>query len=172
MNLRQQFFWKILLGLSGVIILLSSFNLYSKYFGFDNSENISFIKKQKEYKKEYIGSTNMLEKRADYISRNQENREHSQPNFMAIRTLGITNHVRAGIKTNTNSWDSKDPIYRGTISTTCIIEYRDAKNHEYNIGEKIEGTEMIVESCDEVKLAVKINGEQQIFYKLEEEKND
>ena len=31
MNLRQQFFWKLLIGLSAFIILVSLYNSYSKY---------------------------------------------------------------------------------------------------------------------------------------------
>ena len=44
MNLRQQFFWKVLLGLSAIIILFSLFQSYSKY-----SEYRTY---RKEYEKE------------------------------------------------------------------------------------------------------------------------
>ena len=44
MNLRQQFFWKVLLGLSTIIILFSLFRSYSKY-----SEYRTY---RKEYEKE------------------------------------------------------------------------------------------------------------------------
>ena len=44
MNLRQQFFWKVLIGLSTVIILFSIYNSYFKY-----SELVEY---QLEYKRE------------------------------------------------------------------------------------------------------------------------
>ena len=67
MNLRQQFFWKVLIGLSMAIIIFSIYNSYSKY-----SE---FLEYQTEYKKESEVTDNKnMERKTNFISDNQNKR--------------------------------------------------------------------------------------------------
>lgn len=140
MNLRQQFFWKILLGISVILSLLliySSYNKFSKY---------------REYKLAYEKETQVvgnkiMEQKTDSIASFQLKRLNFIPNLSAISQKSITNHIRAGIKLNSKAnWGSKDPVYKGAISKYCLIEYRDASKEKYQVGEKIEGTEMIIKS--------------------------
>ena len=140
MNLRQQFFWKILLGLSLMVALLSVYRSYNKFSEF------------REYKLAYEKETQVvgnkkMEEKTDSIASFQLKRLNFIPNLSAVSQKSITNHIRAGIKINNKSnWGSKDPVYKGAISKYCLIEYRDASKEKYQIGEKIEGTEMIIKS--------------------------
>ena len=140
MNLRQQFFWKILLGLSVMVSLLSIYRSYNKF------------SKYREYKLAYekevqVVGNKIMEEKTDSIASFQLKRLNFIPNLSAVSQKSITNHIRAGIKINNKSnWGSKDPVYKGAISKYCLIEYRDASKEKYQIGEKIEGTEMLIKS--------------------------
>ena len=96
MNLRQHFFWKVLIGSSTLIILFSIFGAYSKY-----SE---FRIYQLEYKKESeVKDNKKMEEKTDFISENQNERINFNPNLVSIIEKTITGHTRAGIKTDSKS---------------------------------------------------------------------
>ena len=77
MNLRQQFFWKVLIGLSIVMIVFSLYNSYLKY-----SE---FTKYQTEYKKESeVTDNKVMERKTDFISDNQKTRIDYEPDLISI----------------------------------------------------------------------------------------
>jgi len=144
MNLRQQFFWKILLGLSVIVALLSIYRSYNKFSEY------------REYKLAYEKETQVvgnkiMEQKTDSIASFQLKRLNFIPNLSAVSQKSITNHIRAGIKLNSKTnWGSKDPVYKGYGGQGyCLIGYRDVENETYKVGEKIEGTEMIIKSCDE-----------------------
>jgi len=77
MNLRQQFFWKVLIGLSIIMILFSIFNSYSKY-----SELGEY---QLEYKKESeVKDNKNMERKTNFISKNQNERIDFKPDLVSV----------------------------------------------------------------------------------------
>ena len=140
MNLRQQFFWKVLIGLSTVMILFSLYNSYSKY---------SELKKyQLEYKKEAeVKDNKNMEEKTNFISNNQNERISFNPDMVTIVEKTVTGHTRAGIKTDSKTdWESNEPIFRGVTNNRAMIDYRTSKGNFYKKGEKIKDTEMIIKS--------------------------
>ena len=164
MNLRQQFFWKILLGLSVVVILFSAFRSYSKY-----SEYIEY---RKEYEKESeVQDNKIMENKTNFISDNQQQRIKLFPDYIAIDEKLITNHVRAGIKSTSKSdWESNDPIYRGMTNGRAMIDYRDDKGNFYKEGQKIYDTDMIVDYIDKDSVIINYPKGKRVFY-IESYKN-
>ena len=158
MNLRQQFFWKLLLGLSIIVLLVSVYNSYFKYA------------KYHEYKLEYdkeseVKGNKKMEERTNFISKNQANRINLNPNLVAIDEKSITKHGRAGIKTNSKlDWDSGDPIYRGMTMGRAMIDYRNLKGKYYKQNDQIEGTKMIIKSFSKDSVIVQIEKEERVFY--------
>ena len=84
MNLRQQFFWKVLLGLSTILILLSSYRIYNKYSEFRGYKT--------EYEKETEVKDNQdIKNKTDFISSEQTARIHLSPDYALIREKSVTN---------------------------------------------------------------------------------
>ena len=157
MNLRQQFFWKVLLGLSTIIILFSLFRSYSKY-----SEYRTY---RKEYEKEAeVKGNEMMERKTNFISENQSKRIELYPNFRAMEDKVITNHKNAGITTNAKTDYSNDPIYKGMTNGRAMIDYRDSKGDFYKIGQKISGTDMEIYFIDKDSVIIKYPTEKRTFY--------
>tara|TARA_Y100001968_G_scaffold62049_2_gene52792 strand:- start:677 stop:1180 length:504 start_codon:yes stop_codon:yes gene_type:complete len=158
MNLRQQFFWKVLIGLSTLIIFISIFGAYSKY-----SE---FRAYQLEYKKESeVKDNKQMEKKTDFISGNQNKRINFVPDVVTIIEKAITGHTRAGIKTDSKSdWESNDPIFRGVTNNRAMIDYRTSKGNFYKKGENIKDTDMIIESFSKDSVVIKYPTGIRVFY--------
>ena len=158
MNLRQQFFWKLLLGLSAIALLFSIYNSYSKYIEYRN------------YKLEYtreseVKGNKKMEQKTNFISKNQAQRINLEPNLVSIDEKSITKHGRAGIKTNSKlDWDSGDPIYKGMIMDRAMIDYRNLKGKHYKENDQIEGTKMIVKSFSKDSVVIQIEKEVRVFY--------
>ena len=77
MNLRQQFFWKLLIGLSTFIIIVSLYNSYSKY-----SELAEY---KKEYKRESeVKDNKKMERKTDFISSKQNDRIKYNPDLVFL----------------------------------------------------------------------------------------
>ena len=153
MNLRQQFFWKVLLSLSVIVILINLRAVYYKYSDFRTL--------QIDYEKEVEVKGNQdIKNKTNFIASKQNKRIFFEPDYDLISEKSVTNHVRAGIKTiSGNEWGSKDPIYRAKISNVCIVEYRDEVKTKYKIGEKIDGTNMVIESCNQDSMIVNIKSD-------------
>ena len=149
MNLRQQFFWKLLIGLSAVTIIVSLYNSYSKY-----SELPEY---KKEYKKESeVKDNKKMERKTDFISKEQNERIKYNPDLVSIIEKTITGHTRAGIKTDSKTdWESNDPIFRGVTNNRAMIDYRTSKGSFYKKGQTIEGTDMIIESFSRDSVVIK-----------------
>ena len=80
MNLRQQFFWKVIIGFSLILILFYSFQTYQNYN--------QFSKYQKEYKRELQVKENKdLQNKADYVSSKQNARNSLEINILEIQKL-------------------------------------------------------------------------------------
>jgi len=158
MNLRQQFFWKLLLGLSIMALLFSIYNSYSKYIQYHNYKI--------EYDKESeVKGNKKMEEKTNFISQNQSRRINLNPNLVAIDEKSITKHGRAGIKTNSKlDWDSGDPIYKGMTMGRAMIDYRNLKGKYYKQNDQIEGTKMIIKSFSKDSVIIQIEKEQRIFY--------
>ena len=131
MNLRQQFFWKLLIGSSSILILYFSFKTYQDYN--------EFSKYKKEYERELQVKENKdLENKADYISSKQIARNSLEIDILEIQEDFITNHIRAGIKANNNAeFSSNDPIYKGMVNKDALIDYRDKIDDRYKLNEYI-----------------------------------
>ena len=158
MNLRQQFFWKLLIGLSTFIILVSLYNSYSKY-----SELAEY---KKEYKRESeVKDNKKMERKTDFISSKQNDRIKYNPDLVSIVEKTITGHIRAGIKTDSKTdWESNDPIFRGVTNNRAMIDYRTSKGSFYKKGQTIEGTDMIVESFSRDSVVIKYPTGLRVFY--------
>ena len=158
MNLRQHFFWKVLIGSSTLIILFSIFGAYSKY-----SE---FRIYQLEYKKESeVKDNKKMEEKTDFISENQNERINFNPNLVSIIEKTITGHTRAGIKTDSKSdWESNDPIFRGVTNNRAMIDYRTSKGNFYKKGQSIKDTDMIIESFSKDSVIIKYPTGIRVFY--------
>ena len=158
MNLRQQFFWKVLIGLSIVMILFSLYNSYLKY-----SE---FTKYQTEYKKESeVTDNKVMERKTDFISDNQKTRIDYEPDLISIVEKSITGHTRAGIKTDSKTdWESNDPIYRGVTNNRAMIDYRTNKGKFYKKGQKIDDTDMVIQSFSRDSVLIMYPTGIRIFY--------
>ena len=162
MNLRQQFFWKILLILSIIAILYSGWNTWGKFK--DARGKISDYENEIEVK-----DNEKIRNKTDFILTKQNNRKNFNPNYVLINEKSIMNHVRAGIKTDSgNEWGSKDPVYTAKIGDICVVEYRDEPQSEYEIGDKIEGTNMVIQSCNQDSIIVHIDSNKgtqiRVFY--------
>ena len=158
MNLRQQFFWKVLIGLSIVIIVFSIYNSYSKY-----SE---FLEYQTEYKKESEVTDNKnMERKTNFISNNQNKRINFDPDLVGVVEKAITGHTRAGIKTDSKTdWESNDPIFRGVTNNRAMIDYRTSKGSFYKKGQTIKDTDMIIESFSRDSVVIKYPTGLRVFY--------
>lgn len=158
MNLRQQFFWKLLIGLSSFMILLTIYNSYSKY-----SE---FVDYKKEYKKESeVKDNKNMERKTDFISEEQNIRIQYKPDLVSLIEKTITGHTRAGIKTDSKTdWESNDPIFRGVTNNRAMIDYRTSKGSFYKKGQNIEGTDMIIESYSRDSVIIKYPTGLRVFY--------
>tara|TARA_B110000263_G_C15300154_1_gene507545 strand:- start:1378 stop:1881 length:504 start_codon:yes stop_codon:yes gene_type:complete len=158
MNLKQQFFWKVLIGLSIVMILFSIFNSYSKY-----SELGEY---QLEYKKEsQVKDNKNMERKTNFISENQNERIVFKPDLVSIVEKTITSHTRAGIKTDSKTdWESNEPIFRGVTNNRAMIDYRTSKGKFYKKGQKIKDTDMIIESYSRDSVLIKYPTGIRVFY--------
>lgn len=158
MNLRQQFFWKVLIGLSTVIILFSIYNSYFKY-----SELVEY---QLEYKRESeVKDNKNMERKTDFISENQNKRIEFDPDLVSVIEKTITGHTRAGIKTDSKTdWESNDPIFRGVTNNRAMIDYRTTKGKFYKKGQKIQDTDMIIESFSRDSVIIKYPTGIRVFY--------
>ncbi len=158
MNLRQQFFWKILIGLSTAMIL---FSVYSSYFKY--SELVEY---QLEYKKESeVKDNKNMERKTNFISENQNKRINFEPDLVSVVEKTITGHTRAGIKTDSKTdWESNDPIFRGVTNNRAMIDYRTTKGKFYKQGQKIENTDMIIESFSRDSVIIKYPTGIRVFY--------
>ena len=159
MNLRQQFFWKVLLGLCFLIALFSLYRSYSKYSDY------------KEYRKEYekeleVKENKDMQRKANFITNKQDSRINLDIDIITIIEESITNHVRAGIKSNAKSgWASNEPIYKGMVGDNALIDYRESKGKRYKINNNIEGTDMIVDSFSRDSVIIRYsNGDLRAFY--------
>tara|TARA_B110000014_G_scaffold264255_1_gene264417 strand:+ start:3762 stop:4280 length:519 start_codon:yes stop_codon:yes gene_type:complete len=158
MNLRQQFFWKLLLGLSTIILLFSIYNSYSKY--------IEYHDYKLEYDKESeVKGNKKMEEKTNFISQSQARRINLSPNLVSIDEKSITKHGRAGIKTNSKlDWDSGDPIYKGMTMGRAMIDYRNLKGKYYKQNDQIEGTKMVIKSFSKDSVIIDIEQQQRVFY--------
>ena len=162
MNLRQQFFWKLLVVLSFLAVLFFIGISYSKYS--------DYTKYRKEYERELEVKENKdMQEKADFITNRQDSRINLDINVLSIIEESVTNHVRAGIKSNAKSgWASNEPIYRGSAGKKtkwALIDYRESKGNYYKVNENIKGTDMIVLSFSTDSLVVKYpNGDLRAFY--------
>ena len=110
-----------------------------------------------------------MQKKADFITNRQDSRINLDINVLSIIEESVTNHVRAGIKSNAKSgWASNEPIYRGSAGKKtkwALIDYRESKGNYYKVNENIKGTDMIVLSFSTDSLVVKYpNGDLRAFY--------
>ena len=162
MDLRQQFLWKVLIGLSFSLILFFIYGSYSKYS--------DYTKYRKEYERELEVKENKdLQMKANFITNKQDSRINLDIDVLNIIEESITNHVRAGIKSNAKSgWDSNEPIYRGSAgekTKRALIDYRESKGNFYKVNDNIEGTGMIVLSFSRDSVVIKYpNGDLRAFY--------
>jgi hypothetical protein len=158
MNLRQQFFWKVLISLSGLIILFTIYNSYLKY-----SELVDY---QLEYKKESeVKDNKSMERKTNFISENQSKRISFQPDLVSIIEKSITGHTRAGIKTNSKTdWESNDPVFRGVTNNRAMIDYRTSKGSFYKEGQNIKDTDYIIESFTRDSVIIKYPTGVRVFY--------
>jgi len=174
MNLRQHFFWKLLLIISSLAIILSLWRVYDKYDKFSKYEETMTNKDIDQINKN-------IQIEAEFILEQQQIRLDIQPNYAFIQDLGIMDHVRAGLKTKSmNEWDSKDPVYTSFYdsksgSDVCIIEYRDNTRNQYEVGDTIDGTSMVIQSCDKDSVVVHIKSnkgdiQDRVFYMSKEKK--
>ena len=162
MNLRQQFFWKVLFIVSPIVIIISLYNTYNKYN--DAQEAI------KVYEENIDDNINQsIQAQTVFIVEKQKKRIDSKPSYELIRNLGVMDLNRAGLKTNPGSdWESKDPIYTAKIGNTCVVEYRNEPKTEYIVGDKIDGTNMVIQSCNQDSIIVYIDSNkgvrERVFY--------
>ena len=76
-----------------------------------------------------------------------------------------------------DNWNSKDPVYKGFINSICIIEYRNETRQKYKVGDTIDGTNMIIQSCDKDSVVVHLDSnkndiQKRVFYmSKDKEKN-
>ena len=159
MNLRQQFFWKVLIGLSFLLIFVFIYGSYSKYS--------DYSKYRKEYERELEVKENKdMQRKANFITSKQDYRINLNIDVLSIIEESITNHIRAGIKSNTkSSWASNEPIYKGMVGDNALIDYRESKGTRYKINNNIEGTDMIILSFSRDSVVIKYsNGDLRAFY--------
>ena len=76
----------------------------------------------------------------------------------------VTNHKNAGITTNAKTDYSNDPIYKGMTNGRAMIDYRDSKGDFYKKGQKISGTDMVIESIYKDSVIIKYSNERRTFY--------
>ena len=162
MNLRQQFFWKVLIGLCSLIVLSSLIRSYYKY--------TEYREYNTEYQKELEVKENKdMERKADFITQKQDSRINLNIDLLSIEEILITDHSKAGIQTNSKfGWDSNEPIFRGTIGDAVLIDYREDKDGSYKINDTIGDTEMRIKSFT-IKPAQSVtieypNGDFKTFY--------
>ena len=159
MNLRQQFFWKILIGICSLTILIFSYGSYSKY--------TEYKKYNEEYQKELEVKENKdMERKADFITQKQDSRINLNIDLLSIEEILITDHSKAGIQTNSKfGWDSNEPIFRGTIGNAVLIDYREEKGNSYKINDIISNTEMRIKSFTTKSVTIEYpNGDFKTFY--------
>ena len=149
MNLRQQFYWKILVIVSLLGIFWSSMQAYFKYS--EISTNTANFKEEIDKQEK-----SLVQFQAEFILNKQFSRMNIEPNYALIQDKAIMDHIRAGLKTNSMKGDSKDPIYKGRIVSKsakmghiCMIEYRNTTQDKYEIGDTISGSNMVIQSCNE-----------------------
>ena len=169
MNLRQQFFWKVLLFLSIIAILYSSWNTWNKFT--TARDKISDYENEMEVK-----DNEDITNKTDFILRNQKIRKEFNPNSVLINEKAVMNHIRAGIKIDSGGdWASKDPVYttffksnKSSDGNICVVEYRDEPKTEYMVGDKIDGTNMLIQSCNKDSIVVHIDSnkgtQMRVFY--------
>ena len=160
MNLRQQFFWKVLIGICSLTILISSYSSYSKY--------IEYRDYDEEYQRELEVKENKdMERKADFVTQKQDSRINLYIDLLSIEEILITDHSKAGIKTDSKSgWDSNEPIFRGTIGNNrVLIDYRDEKGNSYRVNYKISSTEMKIKLFTNKSVTIEYpNGDFKTFY--------
>jgi len=159
MNLRQQFFWKLLVALSFLIIFIFIGSSYYKYS--------DYTKYRKEYERELEVKENKdMQKKADFVTNKQDSRINLDIEVLTIIEESVTNHVRAGIKSNAKSgWASNEPVYKGSVGDYALVAYREFKNGKYKKNSKIEGTDMMIIEFDDESVTIKYpNGDLRTFY--------
>ena len=159
MDLRQQFLWKVLIGISFSLILFFIYGSYSKYS--------DYTKYRKEYERELEVKENKdLQMKANFITNKQDSRIDLDIDVNNIIEKSITNHVRSGIKVNTKSgWESNEPIYKGMVGDFALIAYREFKKGRYKVNDKIKGTDMMIVNFNADSVIIKYtNGDLKAFY--------
>ena len=159
MNLRQHFFWKLLVTLSFLVVLFFIGSSYYKYS--------DYTKYRKEYERELEVKENKdMQEKADFITNKQDSRINLDINILSIIEESVTNHVRAGIKSNAKSgWASNEPVYKGMVGNNALIDYRESKGKRYKINNKIEGSDMLILSFSRDSVIIKYpNGDLRAFY--------
>lgn len=159
MNLRQQFFWRVLIVLSTLSIIFLVYNTYSKYTEFSDYKD--------EYEKELEVKENKdMQSKADFITNKQSSRNMLDVDLLSIQEQFVTNHIRAGIKSNNKSaWASNDPIYKGMVGNNALIDYRESKGKRYKISEYILDTDMMIKSFSRDSVVIEYpNKDLRAFY--------
>ena len=107
-----------------------------------------------------------MERKANFITNKQDSRIDLEIDVLTVIEESITNHVRAGIKSNAKSgWASNEPIYKGMVGNNALIDYRESKGKRYKINNNIEGTDMIVDSFSRDSVIIRYsNGDLRAFY--------
>ena len=148
--------------LIGLCFLFISFFIYGSY-----SKYSDYIKYKKEYERELEVKENKdMQKKADFITKKQDSRINLDIDVLAIVEESITNHVRAGIKSNAKSgWASNEPIYKGMVGNNALVDYRESKGKRYKINNNIDGTDMLIASFSRDSVIIKYpNGDLRVFY--------
>ena len=152
MNLRQQFFWKILLGLSVIVILVSSLKTYYKYLDFKDIQD--------QYADVEIRGMGAIKGNIDFILKDYENRKDYYPSINTLSDNVITDHLRANLSNNAELV-SNDPIYEASYISNgkprARITYSGDKG-SYGIGDKLKGkSNWTIIGIDENKIVFRID---------------
>ncbi len=107
-----------------------------------------------------------MQSKADFITNKQSSRNMLDVDLLSIQEQFITNHIRAGIKSNNKSaWASNDPIYKGMVGNNALIDYRESKGKRYKISEYILDTDMMIKSFSRDSVVIEYpNKDLRAFY--------
>ena len=154
MNLRNQFLWKVLLGISAIIFLFSAFNSYQKYQELNNYW-LAFAKETE------VKDDPEMSKKSNFIANKQNVRKLFVLDKGSIIDRGILLHSKAGIKTDSGQgWSSSDPVYKGLAGSQAMVDYRDSQGKRYRKGDLIEGTNMKVHNFNKNCIELEIDSSQ------------
>jgi len=142
--------------------LIVLFFIGSSYYKYSD-----YTKYRKEYEKELEVKENKdMQKKADFITNKQDSRINLDIDVVTIIEESVTNHVRAGIKSDAKSgWDSNEPVYKGSILDYALVDYREFKDGKYKKNSKIKGTDMMIVEFDDESVTIEYpNGDLRTFY--------